>query len=1438
MADFGHPSGGMGHHGAGAGAGGPIFNDGGAIMSQAERVRYCERRGLCTTCGEVKTHKFTGVLRRRTPLNNVNVKNGACLVCNPHLREGGVSTLIGSASVAVAGASSPPLSRPNSSGQNRSGPLPSALPSPEVMNAQQNWERLGTATGALGAMGALSSLSSVESSSRGGRSQQELRRPLSSTPSHETPQTTSGRSHHTPTSISSMSDSSGRGGRSERSAGSAALNLDRSGGRTERPPSSAGGMSDSAGSSSAHQPQQDDLDEKYGWVPPRKRGGSSSRGLARPVSLSNRSISTGTPKDEWDVVKSMREFPNDLALLSRQMHRLRAIGKNQASAVYEVIAVMKRHPRDGRLQAAACGAVWGIAASDDDVKIEAVSAGAVEAIVGAMKSSPGDARLAMWGVGAIACLAAGTGNRDTVVEHGASDAIVSALMAHPREPAVFEWAARALHSLVEEYAGDVKDRDEAELREERANTLSIVRGLRSSPRLLPGLIRAMQFHPSAFVAQEWSFRFLWVLLTTGDGDANADNSNWKEVEPASSLLRSISDEGGLKVCMDVIRARPTTERLQEMAFALLCSAADQTSWIGSGNTDRIESIIELMMEYPHNAWIQEEACALLSVWVAAEDDRRTILPGMGGLKAVLAAMENHPSSATLHESACHILWTLSSSSSLWRGDAPLLQRVAKSLVASLTRHADSAVVQGRALGALSNLLLFDGAHSPGGEKDEALLVDAVVSVLLSNSSDPDLVERGSRVLANACHADPFGRTAGAIVDSGGVRAVARGMAACPGYAAAQEAGLEALCGALSSSQDEHRAAVIESGGVEAIRDAMTGGGGGPPPSMAALLRGTYAICMVTLCKRSDQSVVREGVVDAIVGAMDGPHGDSNDLLTRCCLALRNFSLAAVNTGRTRREAAVPNPGEAMGAVLRILQRKGELNVQKEACGALFALSALCSDTVSIPLDAVFREMIRILEHNKGDDLRPFNGCILGEALGALENLSGLAVQEGGGSSNASGGLGLSIRLDLQDIDIIIAVMYEALGQETPQPDVVDGVFGVLLNLSNELVYEDAIIQCGGIVSIIDAMQENEGNEPIESKGCAILARLSADNLEVKLCIAETDGVEVIISAMLHNPMLASTQVQACRTLAHLTIDEETRTLITQQGGIVLILQAMTNHPDDADLQETACEALCGLACDAHESVLSESNVVGAVVDTMRAHVDAPRVQERALGILQNLSMRSPSSKMAVASAGGIEEIVAAIRENMTSSEVLERAFTALWSLAVLDGNQDRIIATDGISIIINAMMASIGFLAVQKQACGCLCTLSSNPKCKRLIKDNGGLDAIVFAMWAHLNSESLLVEACRALSSLAVMSNDLDGPDEANEGVVDAVILCMRRFPDSVKLQEIVCLALRNLSLSPSMLRLMKQRTDDLEKLLHKAAAKFPGECSQRANQVLTQLFD
>ncbi|KAL3932992.1 MAG: hypothetical protein SGARI_003818, partial [Bacillariaceae sp.] len=340
------------------------------------------------------------------------------------------------------------------------------------------------------------------------------------------------------------------------------------------------------------------------------------------------------------------------------------------------------------------------------------------------------------------------------------------------------------------------------------------------------------------------------------------------------------------------------------------------------------------------------------------------------------------------------------------------------------------------------------------------------------------------------------------------------------------------------------------------------------------------------------------------------------------------------------------------------------------------------------------------------------------------------------------------------------------------------------------------------------------------------------NLQVNLSIAETDGIDMIVSALAGFADNLQIQTDACRALSHLSIDHESRMMICSQGGMILLVNALNAYPDEVDLLEAACSSLLNLTSDAEEEVIVGSNATEAVIGTMRSQVESSRVQEKCLGVLQNISMRSKQSKATVSNAGGLDAVLFTIKEFMGTPSVVARAFTALWSLGVLEANQSWIADNEGVVLIINGMLANMTDEKVQRQACGCLCTLGTASRTKIRIRNLGGVEAVVYAMWAHYSSEDLLTEACRALSSLAV-NVETNEVMLATEGEITAILGAMRRFPNSEKLQEHACVAFRNFMLSADNLPLVEFQKSEVEELMNVAATRFPNRCGDRARQVL-----
>ena len=111
--------------------------------------------------------------------------------------------------------------------------------------------------------------------------------------------------------------------------------------------------------------------------------------------------------------------------------------------------------------------------------------------------------------------------------------------------------------------------------------------------------------------------------------------------------------------------------------------------------------------------------------------------------------------------------------------------------------------------------------------------------------------------------------------------------------------------------------------------------------------------------------------------------------------------------------------------------------------------------------------------------------------------------------------------------------------------------------------------------------------------------------------------------------------------------------------------------------------------------------IEAVLAAMKEHPKDRKVQEEACAALWNLSRHNDNNKIEIAAKGGIDASVAAMKEHLKFAEVQEEACGALWILSALMDNRIMIVANGGIEAILEAMKEHLNVAAVQKAGmCG------------------------------------------------------------------------------------------------------------------------------------------
>ena len=1127
--------------------------------------------------------------------------------------------------------------------------------------------------------------------------------------------------------------------------------------------------------SSRHQLQhKDSCDSRSSSRPAYDYEASTSASSLKTSDLSG----ADSTEDIVQVMKAIKENRKNPEVLKQKLYRLRNLADGEVDTIPVITDILNEYRNDSQVLTAAAGALWSVAGENDEMKAVAAECGAIDCLLDSLRNSQTqeDAEFDEWAIGTLACLARGKGRREKIGDSNGVETILDTLRLHQASAGVFEWSCRALHTLVHQY-NDEGDSDDAI----RRNIVSI-----DENEGVSVIVSAMKINYSEFTAQRWALLLLLRLMDHEDEAA------------VNRLLSQINESDGIGACVKILKARSTTPAVLTLTAELMTNLvvqAAQNSIALQSAIECIPSVVRVMKEHDCDQKVQESCCRLFAK-LARSDKGRVQINESKALVGIVYNMTKYTSNLLLQEAGSWALWMMSSFPANF--SFSYAKDALNALNTSTKDLSNEPLLLAAACGFVANISTASEANMSH--------VPVQIPIRALKAKDPtDMVdEQACRALTSICIRAPA--KVGAVFEGGGVDALVKRLRSHSLKASA--AACKSLA-AMANTNDEIRRSVIDAGALDA---AMTLLGN---LRSASCLDETFELISVLLAWETRRQSVKlpSDSIFAIIEKLESVC-NTPQLVAKACDAVLNLLLA---TGTGSKSLELDGLIESMTKLLNA--QNNPVEVKQRACAVLWALVTKQKMKEETDLSSMFQSVVAVMKTYKGED-QAFDSDLLSVAAGALACISA-RIQD------------TAFTLKSADVDSIIALMYTTMEYDRERTELLEKLLNILLNLS--LVNASLMIQCGGIVVVIDAMVDNEKEESIIEVGCSILDLLaSTEDLQVNLCIAETDGIDMIISALASFPSNEKIQVSACKALSHLSIDNESRQMIVSQGGLMLIVNAMNSNRENIDLLEGALWALLNLSSDANLQVLTASDAVEAVIEVMRNNPEVSQVQEKGLGVLQNLSMRGSEGKKEIARLGGIKILLEAINTFMGDPEVLERAFTTMWSLALLDSNQKVIAKAGGAVLVVNGMLAQIDSAGVQKQACGCLCTLSTDSQNNALIRDADGVDAIVYAMWAHFDSEAVLSAACKALSSVAV---DMHTNEViiAQEGEVNAVISAMRCFPKSAKLQENACLALRNLLLSPESVDSVRYLAEEIRSVVAMAATRFPG-CSDCATQVLSKL--
>ena len=119
--------------------------------------------------------------------------------------------------------------------------------------------------------------------------------------------------------------------------------------------------------------------------------------------------------------------------------------------------------------------------------------------------------------------------------------------------------------------------------------------------------------------------------------------------------------------------------------------------------------------------------------------------------------------------------------------------------------------------------------------------------------------------------------------------------------------------------------------------------------------------------------------------------------------------------------------------------------------------------------------------------------------------------------------------------------------------------------------------------------------------------------------------------------------------------------------------------------------------------------IEAVVAAMKQHLSVDNVQEFGCGVLRALAADYARNAKMVAAGGGIEAVVAAMKQRLSDANVQEHGCAALWNLALGNAENAKMVAAcGGIKVVVAAMKQHLSVDNVQEFGCGALGNIAAN----------------------------------------------------------------------------------------------------------------------------------
>lgn len=864
-------------------------------------------------------------------------------------------------------------------------------------------------------------------------------------------------------------------------------------------------------------------------------------------------------------------------------------------------------------------------------------------------------------------------------------------------------------------------------------------------------------------------------------------------EPGVAAIASLSrdhvangvhfgDLGGIGAVLFAMQAFPAAGDLQGWALLALRNLA----WSSTGNCSAITSAggvdtcVATMRQHRGLVRVQGCGCALLGNLSLVSAEQRHVIAAGGGVEAVVSALAAHVEEAKVQCCGFAALGNLALDSAEVRA-AALAAGGLELVVKAMRVHVEVSEVQELGCSVLRNL-----AHAEGGCGPHMVSVGGVPAVVeaLGAHLEVNLVQRPAlQAILNLLKCDAV--TPVEIASRGCIDGALVAAQFHAGDVQLQETALEILRAVGYGGHHEHRDRLADLDTPEFVTEVMR------DRAMNASIQASGCALLHSLAAHGlehSECIGSFDGVELVIGALQR-FTDNIEVCLHGCAALQCLALdAAANQARLYAHGGI----EALVECVRVHMASAPL--QEHACGA-FRNLAVGGDEL-------------------GDELKP-----------ALSSLGS------------------------------IEAVLDAMKEHIHHPKLQEYGLQFLERMAHERPSDQAkMIEAGAIGTTLSAMGGHVADPAVQAAGCTVLAALAAETIdfgqpppppESDEDSMDEEGTFIAIPTP-GSPRGGSPPAVAGTALAEagdapsvLLGLLDGREIITAADGHEFVLAALKEHRAEAYVQECGFSALLRMHGDARDGdaegrrlreldTLSQSDGVEIVLDGLRAHAAAEKVQELGCAALRMLACGKNNCKEELVLCGGAEVVIHALQTHAGAGPLQDTCCAMLASLLALtevpvrdaepeaeaadpeaDGEEDlassvedtspktmsELLASLGAMYpTLSAMKAYLHVFDVQKNATGLIMNWAAqNEELREQVVGLGGMTLVLTAMRTYPGAMDLQLSGCTAVCGMSVDARYGLQKTIASTGGIDLVLGAMRAFPASAPMQTQACAALRGL---------------------------------------------